>query len=101
MRQFNTAGPVRPSEHYCVSSLERLGVAELLNLIRAEQYFVLYAPRQTGKTSVLCGVRDVKDYRIRAGHLVIFDMREGGTWAEKIYREERSRDGAAITVWGA
>ncbi len=36
-----------------------------------------------------------------AGHLVIFDMREGGTWAEKIYREERQQNGTPITVWGA
>ena len=59
MRQFNTAGPVRPSEHYCVPPLERLGVAELLSLIRAEQYFVLHAPRQTGKTSALLALRDL------------------------------------------
>ncbi len=33
--------------------------------------------------------------------LVIFDMREGRTWAEKIYREERQQDGTPVTVWGA
>ncbi|MDE0704461.1 MAG: hypothetical protein OXH59_12120 [Rhodospirillaceae bacterium] len=36
-----------------------------------------------------------------AGHRVVFDMREGRTWAEKIYREERRQDGTTITVWGA
>ena len=36
-----------------------------------------------------------------AGHLVVFDMREGRPWAEKIYTEERSRNGTPITVWGA
>ena len=36
-----------------------------------------------------------------AGHLVVFDMREGRTWTEKIYREERQQDGTPITVWGA
>lgn len=36
-----------------------------------------------------------------AGHLVVFDMREGRTWAEKVYREERDRDGTTVTVWRA
>ena len=35
-----------------------------------------------------------------AGHLVVFDMRAGRTWAEKSYRDERQRNGTAITVWG-
>ena len=37
----------------------RMGVAELLSLVRAEQYFVVYAPRQTGKTSALLALRDL------------------------------------------
>ena len=36
-----------------------------------------------------------------AGHLVVFDMRPGGSWAERVYREEREERGARITVWGA
>ena len=36
-----------------------------------------------------------------AGHLVVFDMRPGGSWAERIFREEREERGARITVWGA
>ena len=59
MRDFNTAGPVRAHLHYCVPPLERLGAAELLSLIRAERYFVLHAPRQTGKTSALLALRDL------------------------------------------
>ena len=59
MRRFNTAGPVRPAEHYCVPPLERLHLGELLALVRGKQYFVLYAPRQTGKTSALFALRDL------------------------------------------
>ena len=59
MRDFNTAGPVRAHLNYCVPPLERLGAAELLSLIRAERYFVLHAPRQTGKTSALLALRDL------------------------------------------
>ena len=36
-----------------------------------------------------------------AGHLVVFDMRPGGSWAERVYREDREQRGARITVWGA
>ena len=36
-----------------------------------------------------------------AGHLVVFDMRPGRSWAERVYREERTRGGVPITVWGA
>ena len=38
--------------------------------------------------------------RASAGHLIVFDMREGRSWAEKIYREEREWEGTAVTVWG-
>ena len=58
MRFFNTAGPVVPEIHYCVPPLERLELDELLLLIRQRKYFVLHAPRQTGKTSALLALRD-------------------------------------------
>ena len=59
MRFFNTEGPVRPDEHYAIQSLDRVDVEELLGLIRAKRYFVLHAPRQTGKTSALIALRDL------------------------------------------
>src|SRR5665647_1945247 len=52
-RFFNTAGPVRADKHYCLSPLSRLNLGEILQLIDQEKYFVLHAPRQTGKTSLL------------------------------------------------
>ncbi|MBM4256468.1 MAG: AAA family ATPase [Deltaproteobacteria bacterium] len=52
-RFFNTAGPINPQDHYCLSPLERIRLEELLPLIAQKKYFVLHAPRQTGKTSVL------------------------------------------------
>ena len=36
-----------------------------------------------------------------AGHLVVFDMREGRSWEERIFLEKRAHDGRRITVWGA
>ena len=59
MRRFNTAGPVRPDEHYCVPPLDRVSLAGVMDLIRTKAYFVLHAPRQTGKTSALLALRDL------------------------------------------
>ncbi|MDR2174942.1 MAG: hypothetical protein LBO82_03280 [Synergistaceae bacterium] len=50
---FNTAGPGKENKHYIVDPLRRVGYDEIPNLIRQERYFVLYAPRQTGKTTSL------------------------------------------------
>ena len=36
-----------------------------------------------------------------AGHLVVFDMREGRSWADRVYRERRDWKGTPVTVWGA
>ena len=59
MRFFNTAGPVRPDEHYCVPPLERFDLEEVLRLVETKKYFVLHAPRQTGKTSALLALCDL------------------------------------------
>ena len=59
MRRFNTAGTVRPHKHYAIEPLQRPDVSGFLDLIRDESYFVLHAPRQTGKTSVLFALRDL------------------------------------------
>ena len=53
MRHFCTAGPVKPDIHYTIPPLERLDRVEVLRLIEQQKYFVLHAPRQTGKTSVM------------------------------------------------
>ncbi len=65
MRFFNTAGPVDPEDHYCLPPLSRLDLDEMLQLIERKRYFVLHAPRQTGKTSLLLALRD---YLNQAGH---------------------------------
>ena len=58
MRFFNTAGPVKPEDHYCIPPLERFDLEEVLALVRMKKYFVLHAPRQTGKTSALLALCD-------------------------------------------
>ena len=59
MRFFNTSGPVVAADHYCIPPLERLNLADVRRFIRDKRYFVLHAPRQTGKTSALLALRDL------------------------------------------
>ena len=51
MRFFNTAGACDPHRHYMLPAAERLPGAE--RLIERGAYFVVHAPRQTGKTTTL------------------------------------------------
>ena len=50
---FNTAGPNKPDIHYTLLPMQRVNWPELSSLIAAQKYFILHAPRQTGKTSLL------------------------------------------------
>ena len=52
-RFFNTAGPQQPDIHYTIDPLTRFDLDDVLMLIRQRKYFVLHAPRQTGKTSCM------------------------------------------------
>ncbi|MDG4598153.1 MAG: AAA family ATPase [Candidatus Contendobacter sp.] len=58
MRFFNTAGPVNLTRHYCLDPLRRIDLDMLLPLIEQEKYFILHAPRQTGKTTCLLALRE-------------------------------------------
>ncbi len=53
MRRFNTAGPTIAEDHYSLDPLQRINLDAILNLIAEKRYFVLHAPRQTGKTTCL------------------------------------------------
>jgi hypothetical protein len=52
-RFFNNAGPTVPADHYCIDPLSRVELEEVEALIAQRRYFVLHAPRQTGKTTCL------------------------------------------------
>ncbi|MCY4481983.1 MAG: AAA-like domain-containing protein [Spirochaetaceae bacterium] len=56
---FNTEGPVVAADHYHIPPLERIDLDDVLGLVRGKKYFVLHAPRQTGKTSALLALRDL------------------------------------------
>ena len=58
MRFFNTEGPVRPDDHYGLPPLQRWDLDEVLMLIQQKKYFLLHAPRQTGKTTCLLALME-------------------------------------------
>ena len=75
-RFFNTAGPQKPEINYCIDPLVRFDLGDILNLIRQQRYFVLHAPRQTGKTSCMLALRD---YLNREGdYISVYANVEGG-----------------------
>jgi hypothetical protein len=53
VRFFNTTGPCNPEDHYMLPPADRLVGAQLHRYIRDKLYWVLHAPRQTGKTTFL------------------------------------------------
>jgi hypothetical protein len=53
LRFFNTTGPCNPDDHYMLPPEDRLVGAQLSRYISDKLYWVLHAPRQTGKTTFL------------------------------------------------
>ena len=51
MKRFNTTGPCFPDEHYMMPALDRL--PGIRGLVSDGNYFVVHAPRQSGKTTAL------------------------------------------------
>ena len=49
MRTFSTYGPVNPQDHYVVSRTAEL--ADFIKRVKLGRYIVIFAPRQTGKTT--------------------------------------------------
>jgi hypothetical protein len=68
MRFFNTEGPMRPDDHYLIPPLTRWDMDEVRQMIEQKKYFLLHAPRQTGKTSCLLALMELlnREGRYRA-----------------------------------
>ena len=53
MKHFNNAGPSVAGMHFMIDPLHRIDIENIESLIEQQRYFVLHAPRQTGKTTCL------------------------------------------------
>ncbi|MDE0467687.1 MAG: AAA-like domain-containing protein [Candidatus Poribacteria bacterium] len=57
MRRFGTQGPVNPEQHYVVARIEEL--TEFIKSVKEGRYIVIFAPRQTGKTTFFYAAMDI------------------------------------------
>jgi hypothetical protein len=80
-RYFNTAGPCEPDRHYMVPAVERL--PEARPLIEQLGYFVLHAPRQSGKTTTLRAL--AKQLTAEGTYAALHFSCEGGEPAQDDY----------------
>ena len=88
MQRFNVEGSTAPERHYCIPPLSRVNVDEILDLVEDMRYFLLHAPRQSGKTSTLEALADhvnaSGDYR--RVKVNVQGMRHAGADLEKAVR---------------
>ena len=75
-RFFNTAGPQKVDLNYTIDPLSRFNLDEILSLIYQQRYFVLHAPRQTGKTSCMLALRDYLNEH--GEYIAVYANVEGG-----------------------
>ena len=99
MRFFNTTGPVVPADHYCIPPLERLDLDDVLGLIRDKRYFVLHAPRQTGKTSTLLALRDLLNSGVAGGYRCVYVNVEAGQAAREDVGQAMRAILSALATW--
>ncbi len=57
MRRFGTQGPVNPDQHYIVARTEEL--TDFIKRVKEGRYIVIFAPRQTGKTTFFYAAMDI------------------------------------------
>ena len=105
-RFFNTTGPCNPIDHYMLPPQERLIGAQLNRYIENKLYWVLHAPRQTGKTTfLLAWMREINASGQALVCYVSVETCQGVTdpvqampaLASTIISEARSQLGASLT----
>ena len=91
MKYFNTAGPCNPEDHYMLPASARL--PELRRLIDQKLYFVIHAPRQVGKTTMML---QLAQELTRAGRYtaLLVSMEVGAAFNDDIEKAERAMLGA-------
>lgn len=77
MRHFNTAGPCQPEIHYTLPASERLPAVR--DLIDQRAYFVVHAPRQSGKTTSLLTL--AQELTAEGRYCAVLLSMEVGAWA--------------------
>ena len=88
MRRFGTQGRVYPNKHYVVS--RSVEIADFIERIKEGRYIVLFAPRQTGKTTFFrlvleaLAIQDTTYFPIQLDFQVVRNT-EPTTFYERLY----------------
>ena len=127
-RYFNTAGPCIPGVHYMLPAEARL--TEARRLVERGMFFLLHAPRQVGKTTLINGLAralnaegtyaamvfsvehlcrvpsaiaaNMERLQLSKGYLVLFDQRPEVSWDDKLFDVEvPAPGGQTIHIFGA
>jgi len=84
-RFFNTAAPQKPELNYTLDPLSRFDLDEINLLVHQQRYFVLHAPRQTGKTTCMLALRDYLNKQ--NDYICVYANVEGGqSWRNDIQK---------------
>ena len=97
MRFFNTAGPCDPRFHYMLPAAERL--PEGPELVAEGAYFVVHAPRQTGKSTTLRAL--AKELTAQGQYAVLHFSCETGEVAGDDYAEAQRAVLESMRRWAA
>ncbi|MEA1933930.1 MAG: ATP-binding protein [Thermodesulfobacteriota bacterium] len=89
MRFFNTAGPCNVEDHYTIPPLERFNLDDILMLIEQKKYFVLHAPRQTGKTTCMLALMAYLNKEDRY-HVLYINVEAAQAAREDVYKGIRA-----------
>jgi hypothetical protein len=89
--RFNTTGPCIPGEHYMLPPERRL--RDVVKLIEERRYFTL----QRGLDQM---ARYLDRLALDEGWLVMFDLRKGPAWEERLYMREVEHAGKRIHLVG-
>ncbi|NJN31123.1 MAG: ATP-binding protein [Synechococcales cyanobacterium RM1_1_8] len=91
-RWFNTAGPCKPDIHYMLSPLERL--PNLTRLIEQQGYFIIHAPRQTGKTTAMLDL--AQQLTASGGYAALMVSAESGS---ALPHDPRASESFMLKAW--
>ena len=90
MRRFGTQGPVYPEKHYIVSRTAELD--DFIARIKDGRYIVIFAPRQTGKTTFFRNALDEiaayhKNYFPISLNFEVYEVSDISTFYEWLYQD--------------
>jgi hypothetical protein len=86
-RWFNVAGPCQPDIHYMLPAAARL--PEVAALVAERSYFVLHAPRQTGKTTAMLDL--AREFTASGTYaVVVLSMEVGAAFSDDPGAAERA-----------